>query len=224
MLYQGPAIRPIQISDEPAVVDICYRTGYMGEDLTGSGRFNDKWLFGLLFALYYVRYEMKTCFVSMDSRTGAVLGYILGAADSALQEKRFSLLMIWRIAARALLYSSWRHPESFRTLLHFNRVQRTMPPLHDLYKDFPAHLHINMAPGYQGRGMGSALIERFEESMRSRGACGVHLVTSERNTRALSFYERHGYSVIRELSPGLWPDAPGVRGLVHAKRLEAGRT
>lgn len=224
MLYKGPAIRPIQISDEPAVIDICYRTGYMGEDLTGSGRFDDRRLFGLLFALYYVYYEAKSCYVAIGDGTGEQAGYLLGTADSALQARRFSRRMIWRIAARALLYSIWRYPESFKTLLHFNRVQRTMPPLHDLYKDYPAHLHINMAPGYQRRGMGSMLIERFEESMRSRGACGVHLVTSERNTKALSFYERHGYSVIRELSPGLWPDAPGVKGLVFAKRLRRRRT
>lgn len=212
-------VRPLEPADTHAIVEICYRTGYMSGDLSGSGRFNDKWLFGLLFALYYVRYETETCCVSMDGRTGAVLGYILGAADSAIQERRFFRLMVWRIAARAFLYSSWRYPESFKTLLHFYRVQRTMPPLHDLYKDYPAHLHINMAPGYQRRGMGSALIERFEESMRSRGVSGVHLVTSERNTRALPFYEKHGYSVIRELSPGLWPDAPEVKGLVYAKRL-----
>ncbi len=221
MLCPESMVRPLEPADEPAIVEICYRTGYMGEDLTGSGRFNDRRLFGLLFSLYYVRYESKTCFVSIDSRTGVVAGYILGTNDSVLQERRFSLQMIWRIAARALLCSSWRYPESFKTLLHFNRTQHRMPPLRDIFRDYPAHLHINIAPAYQKRGMGSALIERFEKAMRASGARGVHLVTSARNTKALPFYKRHGYAVIRELSPGLWPDAPEAKVLVFAKRLRA---
>lgn len=219
MQCSKPMVRLLEPADEPAIVEICYRTGYMGEDLTGSGRFNDRRLFGLLFALYYVRYESKTCFVSIENGTGDVAGYILGAADSMLQQRRFSLLMIWRIAARALLCSSWRYPESFKTLLHFNRTQRRMPPLRDIFEDYPAHLHINIAPEYQKQGMGSALIERFEKAMCASGARGVHLITSARNTKALPFYKRHGYAVIRELSPGLWPDAPEVKGLVFAKLL-----
>ena len=57
--------------------------------------------------------------------------------------------------------------------------------------------HIYVAPAYQGRGLGSELIERAKE----RRASGFRLRVFQRNDGARRFYEKHGLQVV-ELADG----------------------
>jgi ribosomal protein S18 acetylase RimI-like enzyme len=213
------ACRPLQVSDAHDIVEICYRTGYYGEDLTETDRFNDKVLFGMIAARYYVRYEPENCFVAANRSTGRVVGYIIGSLNTLNQEKDFSRFMTWRIVLRALSITIWRHPESFRRLLHFNRYMRNRPSLHTIYEGYPAHLHINVLAEYQKQKIGTILLKLFERHVKEADVGGIHLETSERNLKAIPFYEKHGYAIVAEEPPGLWPDDPDVRGLVFAKNL-----
>jgi len=213
------SFRSLGAGDTPAIIEICYRTGYYGEDLTDTDRFNDKTLFGMLAALYYVTFEPENGYVAVDGKSDRVVGYIIGTHDTAGQEKRFSRTMTWRIVLRAIAVTSWRHPESFRTLLHFNRYMSRQPRLQDIHERYRAHLHINILPEFQHRGIGARLLELFEKHIGARGVRGIHLCTSERNVKALPFYRRYGYSIVAEEPPGLWPDAPTVKGIIFAKQL-----
>ncbi len=211
--------RPFERADERDIVDICYRTGHNGDDLTGRNLFNDRRLFAMLFILYYAKFEPANCFVAYDPGEKRVVGYIAGTPDTGRQEKRFARGMIWRIAVRALLYSSWRHPESLRMVFHFNRFGGSNPLPEGIRSRYPAHLHINVLPEYHAAGAGTALLSMFEDRMKKHGAPGIHLVTSERNIKAVPFYEKHGYRTEAWLSPGFWPDEPGVRAIVFVKRF-----
>ena len=71
-------IRKCRKSDAKDIMHVCYKTGYMGEDVTDY--FKDKKLFGLLFCLYYPKYATEYCFVAVDK--GRVVGYILGHPDT----------------------------------------------------------------------------------------------------------------------------------------------
>jgi GNAT superfamily N-acetyltransferase len=62
----------------------------------------------------------------------------------------------------------------------------------DLTERYPAHLHINLAPEFRGRGVGGELIARFIEYARRAGAPGIHVTTS-RGARNVTFYERLGF-------------------------------
>ena len=62
----------------------------------------------------------------------------------------------------------------------------------------PAHLHIDLLPHLQGLHLGTALMDRMHEACRTRGAAGMHLGVSPRNTRALGFYRHLGYEVLHE--------------------------
>ncbi|MEK6624154.1 MAG: GNAT family N-acetyltransferase [Bdellovibrionota bacterium] len=64
----------------------------------------------------------------------------------------------------------------------------------DLHAAFPAHLHINMAPGQQGKGLGAALIQAYLQELQSQGIRGVHLVTGPQ-ARNISFYRRQGFTM-----------------------------
>ena len=61
-------------------------------------------------------------------------------------------------------------------------------------RQFPAHLHINLAPRFRSCGIGAALIERFAADATAAGARGVHVVTSA-DARNVHFYERVGFSL-----------------------------
>jgi GNAT superfamily N-acetyltransferase len=63
----------------------------------------------------------------------------------------------------------------------------------DLFKIYPAHLHINFHPDSRGRGLGSVLIRYYVDFLKSKKVHGLHLVTS-RDAQNVSFYERLGFT------------------------------
>jgi ribosomal protein S18 acetylase RimI-like enzyme len=65
-------------------------------------------------------------------------------------------------------------------------------------------------------GVGTLLLQAAEERLRAAGSRAVGLETAVDNLAALSFYKRHGYSVIRT-----WPRyySNGVDALVLKKGL-----
>ena len=59
---------------------------------------------------------------------------------------------------------------------------------------YPAHLHINLLPRLQGRGIGRRLVDRWRAKAASLGATGAHLVVGTRNEPAVRFYRAYGFS------------------------------
>lgn len=79
---------------------------------------------------------------------------------------------------------------------------------------------IDVNPTARRTGVGSRLLQAAEERLRSGGASAVGLETAVDNRSALSFYKKHGYSVVRT-----WPRyySNGVDALVMKKDLLAAR-
>jgi GNAT superfamily N-acetyltransferase len=200
----------------PDIEAICYRTGYMGGDLTGTGAFNDRGLFGTIFCRYYPLFEPENCFVAVSGERA--LGYIMGTMDTRAQEQRFFRAMYPRIALR-LPVAFIRYRESFRVVMRLPAMARAAAMDDRLLDAYPAHLHINLLPEARGLGVGRELLSRFEGHAASRGAAGVHLWTTDRNARAVVFYRENGYRLIREVEGVFWPGVPGARGLMFAKSL-----
>jgi ribosomal-protein-alanine N-acetyltransferase len=67
-------------------------------------------------------------------------------------------------------------------------------------------------------GVGSLLLRAAEERLREAGSTAVELETAVDNISALSFYKRHGYSVVRTY-PRYYSN--GVDALVLQKELRA---
>lgn len=212
-------IRRYEQRDREAVIMICHRTGYFGED--AAPHFKDAELFGLLFTAYYLDYETEHCFVADDG--GTAVGYIIGSADTEAQREAFDRLVVPRIIRRAFTRTLFRHPGDVLFLLGLTDHAEYERELFskDLVTRFPAHLHMNVFPGYQRQGIGRRLMARFLDSMRAAGAPGVHLVTSTENTKALPFYRREGFTVFKELPTKLWEkkSPPNVRTLVLVRPL-----
>ncbi len=64
------------------------------------------------------------------------------------------------------------------------------------FRAYPAHLHIDLLPRAQGRGLGRRMIATLLGALHARGVGGVHLEMSAFNERALGFYQHLGFHVL----------------------------
>ncbi len=216
-------IRPYQSKDRQGVIEVLYKTGYMGED--AKDYFDDKYLFGLLFGIYYLDYEPDSCFVAIDTTTNHVVGYLLSSLDTRIQSRKFNRKMLPRILMRTFLYTSWRYRQSFRIMLYLRKLYQnsSAPPDENLIlTEYPAHLHINVLPEYHRQGIGTEMLNEVEKYLESENCTGIHLWTSERNEKAVPFYLKNGFKLLYT-SPtgyGLWPNAKDVKSLVFGKKID----
>lgn len=184
-------IRRYQPDDLDELMNICVRTADNGGD--GTALFRDPRLPGDVFAAPYAALEPSLAFVAED--TAGVSGYIVGALDSILFRQR--LERAWWPAVRA------RYPEPPPDVAE----KLSLPEqhaLHDLHRPwdtdvelaerYPSHLHINLLPQLQGRGLGRKLVEALTSELRAQRSRGVHLLVSHRNQPAAAFYGHVGFT------------------------------
>ena len=75
---------------------------------------------------------------------------------------------------------------------------------------------IDVAPGAQHSGVGTLLLQRAEENLARAGCGSVLLEVAVDNEKALRFYKKHGYTVLKTL-PRYYLDS--IDGLLMGKRL-----
>ncbi len=182
------AIRPYAPADLPSLYRICRLTGDAGADATPLYR--DPELIGHYYAAPYAVLEPPLCFLL--TADGEPCGYVLGTADTAAFNARAE--REWFPALRARLPQPADGDTSPEAALL--RLIHTGYSIHPDLLAYPAHLHIDLLPLAQGRGLGRQLIDRFLVSLRSARVPAVHLGVSERNTGAIAFYERLGFHLI----------------------------
>jgi GNAT superfamily N-acetyltransferase len=61
---------------------------------------------------------------------------------------------------------------------------------------YPAHLHIDLLPGYQRSGFGRGLMNTLLTALHRKGVPAVHLGMVTANTGARPFYDRMGFHEI----------------------------
>jgi ribosomal protein S18 acetylase RimI-like enzyme len=202
-----PRIRRYQAADLDDLYRICLQTALNGDDATSL--FSDPMLPGQLFAAPYAIFEPSLAWVAEDG-TG-VGGYVLGALDTLAFEQR--LERDWWPALRARypdprqLDDAISEPER-HALQGIHRPFSADPAL---VSSYPSHLHIDLLPRLQGRGLGRRLIETLLAALRASGSRGVHLHAALANRRAAGFYRHVGMTEL---------PAAGVR--VFAMRLADG--
>ncbi len=150
---------------------------------------------------------------------GKIVGYILGTPDTTRQQRLFYAKIGWRILLRLFFITFWRYFQDIKMILYFLRIPPSEAPSQEIIQKFPAHLHIDILKSYQRKGIGSNLMQQFEDHIRKLQVQGIHLETSEGNYKALPFYKKMGFKIIHVDKIGMWPSAPEKRGLIFAKSL-----
>ena len=189
-------IRPYRPDDRAALYDICVRTGYLGGD--ARPHYRDPWILPEIFAGPYSYLEPELTLVATDAKDRAV-GYVVGTADTATFVKRFRAEWLPLVADRypPLAGEPTDLDGQMRHLLHWPE-RMLLPEL----VEYPAHLHIDLLPDYQGHGDGRRLIQRLSAALRDAGVPALHLGMATANTPARAFYDRIGMHVIEVPDPG----------------------
>jgi ribosomal protein S18 acetylase RimI-like enzyme len=189
-------VRAYRPSDLPAVYDICVRTADAGGD--ARGRYASDRLMGDLFAAPYVILEPQHAHV-LDDGTGAAVGYVVGTADTATFVRRYRAEWMPATADRCPPPADPPvTPDDTMLAVHHRPERMLVPEL----AGYPAHLHIDVLPPWQGRGHGRALIGAFLAGLHSAGVPAVHLGMLTSNTAARAFYDRLGFTEVTVADAG----------------------
>lgn len=182
------SIRHYQDKDKENCRRICHLTATAPEYVKNPE------LVATLYCDYYVDCEPDNCFVLTDEFDNAV-GYILCAENEVDFEAGYKPYL--DKAGKMSLYNKIGHKAD----AFFNKK---------LYREYPAHLHIDILPAFQGKGAGKQLIATLEAHLKRKGVKAIRLGVGGDNTRAHKFYEREGYTLLRNF---------GSLGRVYGKKL-----
>ncbi|MFE2011354.1 GNAT family N-acetyltransferase [Streptomyces sp. NPDC059491] len=191
-----PFVRRYRGSDRAELAEICVKTAHEGGD--SSGMYPDPELMPTIFAYPYVELEPEFAFV-LDDGAGRAVGYVLGVPDTAAFVKRFrdEWLPVVGEGFPAPEREGGTAADMMAGLLH--TPERMV--LAELAA-YPAHLHIDLLPEWQGRGYGRALMGALLAALREGGVPAVHLCMVQANTGARAFYDRLGFGLLDVPDPG----------------------
>ncbi|MFE0651144.1 GNAT family N-acetyltransferase [Streptomyces sp. NPDC059534] len=191
-----PFVRRYRGSDRAELAEICVRTAHEGED--SSGMYPDPELMPTIFAYPYVELEPEFAFV-LDDGTGRAVGYVLGVPDTARFAVRFRAEWLPLVAERfpAPGEAAGTAADMMAGLLHAPERM-----VFDELAAYPAHLHIDLLPAWQGRGYGRTLMHALLTALHETGVPAVHLCMVRANTAARAFYDRLGFRPLAVPDPG----------------------
>ena len=209
-MRREPVIRPYRDGDLDDLYRICLHTGDSGKDATSM--FDDPRILGHVFAAPYGLFEPSLAFVAEDE--AGVGGYIVGALDSRAFAERLEagwwpvLRERYPAPPAGLTPDRWTPDQR---AARFINVPLTVAA--ELAEDYPSHLHINLVPRLQSRGLGRQLMYTLMRALREQGSVGVHWFVWPANQRAVGFYRHLGFTEISaegavifamDLRPAAW--------------------
>lgn len=181
-----PRLRPFEPADTDACYEICLKTADNGTDATPLH--TDHRIVGEVWVgPYLVRHP--ECAVVLEDDEG-VGGYIVGAPDTTAYDDWVD--GEWFVPLREQ-YPKGCFPAGTADATCVNLIHSPPRMPAEIVAAFPAHLHIDLLPRLQGRGLGRAMMATFFERVCAAGASAIHLSCSPENTNAIAFYQRLGF-------------------------------
>lgn len=186
-------MRPYHPDDLGDLYRICLLTADSGGD--GTALYRDPWLPGDVYAAPYGIFEPSLATVAEDAE--GVGGYILATTDSLAFYQRLDLDW-WPSLRQRYPQASADGSAELSSQEHsaLQWIRHGLAIESGLAARYPAHLHIDLLPRLQGRGIGRRLIETLTTTLRARGSTGLHLNVSYRNERAIAFYQHLGFTEV----------------------------
>jgi ribosomal protein S18 acetylase RimI-like enzyme len=150
----------------------------------------------------YYLLQPENCFV-VDDGHGTAVGYIIGTPDTSAfvqQQKQQSYSLAYLSEEQGLPKptpeedTSWSGniQGALRKIIHEpeNTLHEDWP---ELMRDYPGHLHIDILPEYQRKGLGGKLMNAFLSAMKMKNCKGLHLGMVSTNEAAEKFYRSQGF-------------------------------
>jgi GNAT superfamily N-acetyltransferase len=194
-------IRPARTDDLDACYAISLATGNAGAG--AALLYRDPQMMGHIYSAPYIVLEPRLALVVEDDE--GVSGFAVGVLDTTVWEER--LEREWWLALRSRYDDpsetppdSWSLDQRRAFMIH-----HPVPVPDEVKRCYPAHMHMNLLPRMQKRGVGSALCRRWLEVAAGLGARPVHVGVNPLNIGAHAFWTRQGFG---ELS---LPDAQSSR-------------
>ncbi|WWD22217.1 hypothetical protein CI109_106708 [Kwoniella shandongensis] len=181
-----PYIRLFRSGDEPSLSKICCATGNKGEDATGLLSNDEIW--GDVYVLPYVARDPSLAWVVEAG--GAVVGYCVATDDTQKFNEWFGEEW-W--PKRQSRFTRDQTPRETTIFDYADAKTRATPDPYGYNTRYPAHMHIDLLPSAQGRGIGAKLITTAISALRERKVSAVRLGTSAENVRACRFYTKLGF-------------------------------
>ncbi len=189
-------IRKALPQDLPYLYTIALKTAFAGLD--GTEYYHDPYCVGHYYAAPYLFFDSDLCYIALDENN-TPSGYIVGTSDT----RSFNTWM--HATWLPVLHQQYKQVSYFSSEAEQKMIRTLLKgPGEGIWQNlgFPAHLHIDILPHLQGKGLGKSLMETFCSAVKETGAQGIHLGVDGRNTRAYGFYERMGFSILEEQSWG----------------------
>jgi ribosomal protein S18 acetylase RimI-like enzyme len=191
-------IRPYRTDDLDSLYAISLTTGLAGQD--ASSIFEDPSLIGHIYAAPYASLKSELTWVAVDQF--GVCGYVVGVEDTAIWESE--LEQQWWPNLR----DSYTNPEDGRHWSpdesHIRMIfQPVRTPAH-VCGAYPAHVHLNLLPRAQGKGIGAKLLRHWLAAATALGVEAVHVAVSRQNDGGLRFWRRQGFFEIERHRSDDW--------------------
>ena len=186
-------LRSAQPDDLPGLYAVCLKTGDSGKD--GTALHDDPTLLGKFFVGPYVTLEPDLAF-ALEGPNG-IAGYLLGARDTPAFNARFEAE--WLAQLRPTVRdpggdpTTWRGSDWVRRLIHAPGLS-----FGSELAAYPSHAHIDLLPEARGQGLGAEMMRFLMAQLKALGSPGLHLQVMPENAGGRIFYEKLGFTVVRE--------------------------
>lgn len=185
-------IRLATEQDIPYLYEISLRTALSGLD--GTAYYNDPYCVGHYYAAPYFFFDPTLCYIAVDEYNKPS-GYIVGTRDTVSFNSWMNSHWLPPLKKHYAHVTAFKSENEEKTVRLINKG-----PGEGVWEHvgYPAHLHINLLDNLQGKGLGKALMLTFMEDIQKTGVAGIHLGVDGRNTRAFGFYEKMGFTKLKE--------------------------
>ncbi len=183
-------IRPYKPSDLDSLYTICLKTGDSGKD--ASRKYKDPKLLGHLYVAPYAVIEPELVFIA--TLNGTPSGYILGTKNSKL----------FRVISESEWFPNLRAQYPLPSDDDISADAIIIKRIHEGYilkkelTDYPAHLHVDLLPSTQGKGIGRKIMQVFIDKLKELNVPALHLEVGKKNLAAVGFYKKMGFHEIVE--------------------------
>jgi len=184
-------VEPYNPTFEDGAYNVCLKTGNSGND--GTHLFpDDPKILGHRYVGPYLHLQPDLAFNLVDDQ--GVCGYVLGALDTIAFNEKVKTEWLPKLRAQyedpTTPSDTWTPSDNLRHWFHHPQLI-----CHDIIvKTYPSHLHIDLLPRAQSKGLGTLMITRLLLKLTCLGSSGVWLEMSSVNHRALKFYTKMGFS------------------------------